>query len=496
MSKNQGEWKNTGAQSAPENKKKRYRRKRKSASIYFLLWTVFSAFAFLMLLLFGITQYVVTAQVFKGEAARDVGDKGQRIQKELSAPLPSTENFSIYVERLAHRYDVSVVLFNAEGDVLLPKPQEGDSAAITKKQANKLLQELSKREEDSVVYEGDGEYVYGAELKGIDGSVSYLYVAKSLELFETANESMGIRLLLASLFTFVLAFAVASAVSGWLTRPIAEITQKSRRLAEGDFDVDFHGNDYGEELASLADALNFARDELSKTDAMQKELIANVSHDFKTPLTMIKAYASMIKEISGANPEKREKHAQVIIDEADRLTALVTDVLDLSKMRSGLETIRKESVDISTAVEEILSRFEYLESEHGYILESHIERELYTVGDSVKLEQVLYNLIGNAVNYTGADKKVFVNLCKIDDTLFRFSVTDTGEGIAEDELSTIWDRYYRSSQAHKRPVKGTGLGLSIVKTVLQKHGFAFGVESRQGEGSTFYVDFPMEGENA
>jgi signal transduction histidine kinase len=80
--------------------------------------------------------------------------------------------------------------------------------------------------------------------------------------------------------------------------------------------------------------------------------------------------------------------------------------------------------------------------------------------------------------------------------LFRFSVTDTGEGIAEDELSTIWDRYYRSSQAHKRPVKGTGLGLSIVKTVLQKHGFAFGVESRQGEGSTFYVDFPIEGENA
>ena len=105
------------------------------------------------------------------------------------------------------------------------------------------------------------------------------------------------------------------------------MSEKARKLARGDFGVDFHDRDYSEEMLGLADALNFARDELSKTDTMQKELIANVSHDFKTPLTMIKAYASMIKEISGDIPEKREKHAQVIVDEADRLASLVADIL-------------------------------------------------------------------------------------------------------------------------------------------------------------------------
>ena len=103
----------------------------------------------------------------------------------------------------------------------------------------------------------------------------------------------------------------------------------------------------------------------------------------------------------------------------------------------------------------------------------------------------MYNLIGNAVNYTGEDKTVFVSLKKENQTAFRFSVRDTGSGIKSEELSSVWDRYYRSSETHKRPVKGTGLGLSIVKTVLQRHDFLFGVDSRVGEGSTFFVVFPL-----
>ena len=107
------------------------------------------------------------------------------------------------------------------------------------------------------------------------------------------------------------------------------------------------------------------------------------------------------------------------------------------------------------------------------------------------IEQVLYNLIGNAVNYTGEDKKVYVRLKKQSESVFRFSVTDTGSGIKEEELDNVWDRYYRSSEMHKRPIKGSGLGLSIVKTVLERHQFHFGIQSKVGQGSTFYVDFPL-----
>ena len=240
----------------------------------------------------------------------------------------------------------------------------------------------------------------------------------------------------------------------------------------------------------MAETLNFARDEISKSDRMQKELIANVSHDFKTPLTMIKAYASMIQEISGDNPEKRTKHTQVIIEEADRLTSLVNDLLDLSKIRSEIAALKPEVFDLSEYTFDVLEKFAYLSETQGYHFESDIEKDLYTEADPLKIGEVLYNLIGNAVNYTGEDKRVSVRLKTESDGNIRFSVTDTGKGIKPEEIATIWDRYYRSSQAHKRPVQGTGLGLSIVKTILEKHNFRFGVESIVGKGSTFYVIFP------
>jgi signal transduction histidine kinase len=116
---------------------------------------------------------------------------------------------------------------------------------------------------------------------------------------------------------------------------------------------------------------------------------------------------------------------------------------------------------------------------------------LYTLADEEKIGQVIYNLLSNAINYTGEDKKIYISLKDSpQNNRIKFSVRDTGKGISEDELKNIWDRYYRSTDAHLRPVKGTGLGLNIVKVILQSHAFDFGVNSKLDEGSTFYVDFP------
>ena len=278
----------------PYKKGAKYRQKRKSTSIYFLLWAVFSAFAFVILLALGFTQNFLFAQTYKREIAKDVNQKGDRIVADLYAALPSHQNWNIYVERLALRYGVHIVILDGEGKVLLPQTEgernfQGD--VIT------LKEKLAERQQNDVTYEGNGEYVFGAKLSALGESEAYVYVYRSLELLETVGAEMRLRTGLVSGFALVLAFAISSAVSGWLTRPIAEMTRSARRLAEGDFHVDFHGNDYGSELAELAEMLNFARDEISKTDTMQKELIANVSHDFKTPLTMIKAYSSMIKDM-------------------------------------------------------------------------------------------------------------------------------------------------------------------------------------------------------
>jgi signal transduction histidine kinase len=245
------------------------------------------------------------------------------------------------------------------------------------------------------------------------------------------------------------------------------------------------------ESAQLSDSLNYLKEEVKHSDQFQKELLANVSHDFKTPLTMIKAYAMMIKEISGNDPEKRDKHLQVIIDESDRLTGLVNDVLNTSKISAGLEQLNKKVFNLTEFLYGIINKFQYLQETQGYSIMVDIDPNLYTLADEEKIGQVIYNLISNAVNYTGEDKTIYISLKDSpQDNRIKFSVRDTGKGISDDEIKNIWDRYYRSKDSHTRPVKGTGLGLNIVKIILKSHSFDFGVKSELGKGSTFYVDFP------
>ena len=480
-------------------------RKRKSASIFFLLWSIFSIFSLFIVLGLGISQQIIMRQSYKDEAAHEVTRTGKEVERAiLDGPSDSFGgNYSGFLHFLSDAYEVQIVIINEEGKVEFPQEPNFDENApeieehydFSKKLA-RMKKELANHGGKAVVYEESNTYVYGSEMEIQEGVSVYLYVGKSLSVLGTTTSLLMVRTIVTGVFVLVVAFAVSSGLSGWLTKPISEITDKARKLAEGDFNVDFHGAKYGEEMVDLASALNFARDELSKTDHMQKELIANVSHDFKTPLTMIKAYASMIMEISGSNPEKRNQHAQVIVDEADRLTSLVNDVLDLSKITAGLAELKLTSVDMSAYVDEILGRFHYLTETQNYKFHVDVEEGLYTLADEGKIGQVLYNLIGNAVNYTGEDKNVYIRMKKEGDEYFRFEVRDTGSGIPRDELNGIWDRYYRSQETHKRPVKGTGLGLSIVKSILECHRFVFGVESEVGKGSVFYVLFPLADKNA
>ena len=484
----------------------KFRSKQRTASVYFLLCTIFAVLSLVVVLVFSIPQQYIFSRTYQKEASESVLAKGRVIEHDLDNGLPQgwESGWSAYVRKLSYAHQVRVFILAENGDVLYPEEvtfpptdSENDNnsntihswdAGISDELTADHIGRIDAEQDGYVVYKGSGEYVYGSTVKMGD-KTGYLYVGQSLELMSTALRSMSTRIVLLAIFVFMLSFFVSSAVAGWLIKPMTEMTEKARRLAQGNFDMDFHGVDYGKEMVELADALNHARDELSKTDRMQKELISNVSHDFKTPLTMIKAYASMIVEISGDIPEKRNQHAQVIIDEADRLTSLVSDVLDISKISSGIQPLQLQLANISGCVCDALRRFEYLKETQGYVFETEIEDGLFATVDELHLGQAIYNLIGNAVNYTGEDKRVIVRL-KRETEGFRFSVTDTGAGIPPEELNEIWERYYRSNSSHKRPVQGTGLGLSIVKTILEKHELKFGVNSEVGKGSTFYVLFP------
>ena len=484
---------------------KQARRQRKT-SMFFVVWAAFALLSLLLLAVFSVTHRVGLKNTYEKEAVRSLGEKGKRINHSLREVPPDVfqNNYDGFIRYLSSREGSLICILDEQGTVLMPLDENVDPSAPVfgenfdfSTEIVKLKAELSRagateENQKSVLYAVAGGYVYGSVLPAYDasGRSTYLYTFESVEFVRAVEDTMNVRMLWTAVFVFILSFAVSSAISGALIRPLDEISVKAKRLAKGDFDVDFSGEDYFEEMEALSASLNFAKDELSKTDRMQKELIANVSHDFKTPLTMIKAYAEMIIEVAGDDKAKREKSARVIMEEADRLASLVSDVLDLSKIRSGIQALEMQTFDLSAYLEETLARFGYLTETQGYRLDAKIEQELYTRADQMKIGQVLYNLIGNAVNYTGDDKRVKV-LLQREENCIRFAVSDTGAGIAEDELAGIWDRYYRSSEAHKRPVQGTGLGLSIVKTILERHQFVFGVESVLGQGSTFYVLFPI-----
>ena len=391
-----------------------------------------------------------------------------------------------------------IFILNLEdGGKLHPSSEDGQLVTgVASDQFEKVKEKLADSPYgDSVIVQISGSsYVYAAKMAMMTaGSPEVtdvcLYISYSTVLADKTVGNMQLQLVLISLIVIFVALIISGLLSMELTKPISQISRAAKRMATGDYSVDFQAQYSYAEMNALAETLNYAKEEISRADELQKEVLANVTHDLKTPLTMIKAYASMIQEISGDNPEKREKHTQVIIDETDRLTALVNDILKMSKIRSGMDTLKTEEFNLSEFIHTVLERFEFLTETQGYTIVRDIDDELYTRADKDKIEQVVYNLIGNAVNYTGDDKKITVSLHRKNEKI-RFSVTDTGKGIPPEECSTIWERYYSSAETHKRPIKGTGLGLSIVKTILVKHGFGFGVDSEVGKGSTFFVDFP------
>lgn len=270
-----------------------------------------------------------------------------------------------------------------------------------------------------------------------------------------------------------------------ISAPIIRMNEDAKHLALGKYDAVFSGEGY-RETRELADTLNYASSELSKLDRLQKELLANISHDLRTPLTMIKGYGEVMRDIPGENTPE---NIQVVIDETARLTDLVNDLLDLSKLQAGTRQMNRSCFHLTQAVREVMQRYEHLIGHMGYCVEFSFDCDAWIVADRGMMLQVLYNMINNAINYTGEDKKVCVRQT-VENGVVRIGVIDTGEGIEPEEIPLIWDRYYKVDKVHRRATIGTGLGLSIVKEILDLHGASYGVNSTKGKGSEFWFALP------
>lgn len=322
-----------------------------------------------------------------------------------------------------------------------------------------------------------------------DGRKATLFLNTVLTPVNSTISTLRTQLLAITLIMILLSLTLALLLSRRVAGPLVRINNRAKELALGNYDVRFDVRRGYREVQELADTLNQAAHDLNQVEGLRRDLIANVSHDLRTPLTMIGGFAEVMRDLPGENSPE---NAQVIIDETRRLSSLVSDLLDLSRLQSDKQQMNLQTYSLTTSIRQLIARYGRLISQEGCNLAFEADRDVMVSGDPQRIEQVLYNLIGNAVTNVGADKRIIVRQTVVDGRV-RVEVTDHGDGIPADQLPLIWERYYRSERNHRRPVVGTGLGLSIVRSILLRHGADFGVESTEGQGSTFWFSLPAAG---
>lgn len=323
-----------------------------------------------------------------------------------------------------------------------------------------------------------------ALMYGIKVGNSDVFIYSNLEDISDFTLLIKRQLMYVCVVGIFIAIIMSIFLSNKITEPITRITKKAKKMGTGDTDVSFEESGI-KEIDELSETLTQAQEEMVKTDELRRDLMANVSHDLKTPLTMIKAYAEMIRDISYKDPEKMNEHLGIIVDETDRLTVLVNDILDLSRMQSNADTLSIEKFDLAEDIKTIVNRYQIIKETEKYIINVEMPDSIMIKADKKKLNQVIYNLINNAINYTGDDKTVTVRVTK-HKKYYLVEIIDTGKGIKESEIPYIWNKYYKNDKNHQRNVVSTGLGLSIVKEILELHGYEYGVKSVLKKGSIFY----------
>lgn len=321
-----------------------------------------------------------------------------------------------------------------------------------------------------------------------EGNAQYLILmSTSLMPLDATVRTIQHQLFWLSLIMFLSALFLTLVISHHITKPIIRMNAAAKQLAAGNYNAQFEDDRGYRETQELAASLSFAAQELSRTDQLQKELIANISHDLRTPLTLIRGYGETMRDIPGENTPE---NIQVIIDETEHLSELVSDLLDLSRIQSGVRCPIMEFFNLTAVIREVLMRYEAFTKAQGYTIRLETDRDVPVFADRGMILQVVYNLINNAVNYTGADLSVTVRQ-KVSGGKVRIEVCDTGAGIPADELPLIWDRYYKVDKVHRIARIGTGLGLSIAKEILEVHNAVYGVESEIGHGSVFWFELPV-----
>ncbi len=481
-------------------------RAKKAPSVKLSVFAAFLIFTTVTLLLSWLFQVVFLENIYKSFRIMQIEKDAQLIARQIA----SGENYEVTAGNIAieHNMCISIMSPSEHSITRLTDTLYKDCHLyfLSVNECETLYNRAAENEGSSLVTvfrDGKGRYtardyslassdemhsvIYTLVCKNQSGETIALMLNSVITPVGASVQTMTALLCGISVILVVFAVILALFVSRKVTKPIIDICEKTKQFAAGDYSVRFDTRGGYKEINELSATLNYTGSELSKVENLRRELISNISHDLRTPLTLIKGYSEVMRDIPGkCTPE----NFQTVIDETDRLSSIVSEMLDYSKIESGTYEPSFESLDISELIKNTVDTYRELTAKNGYNIQLSLCPATVIQADKNMTVRAILNLINNAVTHTGEQKDVQIRE-SINGSFVRIEVTDSGRGIPENQLELIWERYYKADSEHKRAALGSGLGLSIVKSVMVMHKGKFGVRSREGFGSTFWIEFPI-----
>ena len=318
----------------------------------------------------------------------------------------------------------------------------------------------------------------------------YVFIHKDmLELKKLTDSMLNISYILLGIF-LLLSMIILIFFNEVVYKPLKKITTATEQYAEGNLHYDL-SVESSDEMGYLAATLSYMASELAKGEDNQKKLVANVSHDFRSPLTSIKGYSEAMLD-GTIPPEMHEKYLTILVNESERLIKLTNNLLTLNNLNTEGLVLEKSVFDINDVIRKTAATFE------GACREKKITLNLILTGDElpvnadlVKIQQVLYNLLDNAIKFSNRDSEIRISTTEKHNKVF-VSVKDFGIGIPKESIGQVFDRFYKTDLSRGKDKKGTGLGLSITREIIRAHGENINVTSTEGEGSEFTFSLPLE----
>lgn len=453
------------------------------------LWLTYAVLITLILSILGvgIFVYIIRNPLIDRQALVRLDATKTLVQRQVANRISLLRDPEGLFERVGESFDIRLILFDSSRELVLdsqpddppilwPERELPPQGQITDQEGATWLYSSWKMENGSVL-------LFSLPRQG------GLQLLRSPLLIQTLREDFLPSFLRAGLVAFVLAVIFAAWMGSWIANPLREIEKATRTLSEGEYQqIPIKGPD---EVRALASSYNTMVDQVQSTQESQRDFVANVSHELKTPLTSIQGFSGAILDGTVSEEPALRKAAGIIKTEADRMYRLVVDLLDLARFDAGTVELDRQALDLERLLNQVGGQLIPQAIEAQIELTLDVDPLPTCVGDADRLSQVFTNLVDNAIKHTTPGG--FVRLSARSEGGFaRVEVIDSGEGIPAEHLSRIFERFYKVDGARKKEtIPGTGLGLAIAQQIVQAHGGTIQVRSQVGEGTAFEVSLPV-----